>query len=226
MLLLNLAIVELFEFLVASDGICGFTIRRSDHTFVVTALENILRFSFQAVKAPQVDSTVHSSGNDAAVVIVPMKAPNFSVVSSKVPNVLARVSVVNLDRVAVHRSEVLATIAEATLLAGLDSEFFVSNQALHEDIYEPQLIGKSDKYIEPTRMKGNRESFLLPTLGDFRALFLVIPHANSTIGPTRSDERLANACIKPSDSLQKQKRIKKGIGLAMIPFFPSVLKNS
>ena len=57
---------------------------------------------------------------------------HLAIVAAQVANVLAGVSVVDLDGVVIHRGEVRPAMAEAALSASLDPELFERTDVVHQ----------------------------------------------------------------------------------------------
>ena len=102
-------------------------------------------------------------------------------------NRLTRVGFVHLDgvrRVGIHRSEILATIAEATFPTLLDGNVLVGLHVLHQEIHETQLVRLADNQMEPRGVKGDAVGLLVEPLAQGARLLDVVPDPGRLVNST------------------------------------------
>ena len=184
---------------VRADGVGVLPVRRPDDATVLGALLDVLLLPLELLGRPLVHGAVDAARRDFRVVGAPKHRPHAPAVPAEVAHVLRGVRVVHLHDRAVHRRKELAAVTEAALAARLDGKLLVRAHVVHQQVAQPQLVGKADQHVQAARVERDAERLLHERLLQLQAHVQVVPHAHGLVRRARRDERLLDAGVDPSD---------------------------
>mmetsp|Transcript_49926 Transcript_49926/g.79724 ORF Transcript_49926/g.79724 Transcript_49926/m.79724 type:complete len:220 (+) Transcript_49926:637-1296(+) len=119
--------------------------------------------------------------------------------ASQIADHFAGVGLVDLDGVGVHGRKELAAMAEAHLSASLDGDLLVGPEVLHEEIHQPQLIGKAHDQMEAAGVEGYGEGFLVEDLAQFLRPIHEIPDSHRLVGAAGHHQWFSDTNVQAKD---------------------------